>query len=230
MTLTRMSELSGLPLYYDRYSPVSYGVSATRFSPYFDDDFLVDCESFFVELQNLLTTYGFTALQVWSGGVGREGSGASYHHLNRAFDFDALIFEDKEKWVADTFETRPYLYLAIESVLRIHFGTVLNYYYDQAHRDHFHFDNGTTIKFKRDARSHVLYLQLTLTKLFNQDVGQSGIDGVYGGNTEQAMRRALKQLKIGGLSDKKNWLDYLRVSAEVAMDHETSIVGEITHA
>ena len=101
---------------------------------------------------------------------------------------------------------------------------MLNYDYNAAHEDHFHFDDGTSVKFKRDARSHVLYLQHCLVKLFNQNVGQAGVDGVYGGDTEAALNRVRRDLGIGGLSNKQNWLSFLSACGDAALEKERGIV------
>ncbi len=224
MPLIRVDNLAGIPLFYDRYSSSSYGVSAVPMRPYIDNQFHASCVNCVQELSNVLTNSGFTITQIWSGGVGRSGTGRSYHHKNRAFDLDALIFDDDSRWVADTFPQRPFLYLAIEAVLRRYFGTVLNYDYNAAHEDHFHFDNGTSVKFKRDARSHVVFLQHCLVKLFNQNIGQSGVDGVYGGDTEAALNRARRDLGIGGLSNVENWRNFLQACATAALESESGIV------
>jgi len=224
MSLTQIDNLAGTPLFYDRFKKGAYGVEAVPMRPYIDDKFGAMCEVCFAEIQSVCTSAGYKIAQIWSGGVGRSGTGKSYHHSNRAFDLDALVFEDKPMWVAITFPLRPYLYLAIEACLRQHFGTVLNFDYNAAHEDHLHFDNGTSVKFKRDAKSHVLFLQHTLEKLFNKSVGSAGIDGVMGGDTEAAMRQTLNELNIGGLSNKDNWIRYLRVCANTALDLEKSII------
>ncbi len=224
MTLTRTGEFAGLPLYYDRFKTGAYGNEAIKFRPYINTKFLDSCNACFEDMQTSFKKAGFTITQIWSGGVGRDGSGTSYHHTNRAFDLDALVFETNDMWIADTFPARPYLYLAIEAQLRMHFGTVLNYDYDYKHKDHFHFDNGTSVGFKRHARSHVLFVQHALSKLFNLSIGASGYDGVMGGDTEAALRIALKRLGIGGLSNKQNWLAFLAVCSETALEMETSIV------
>jgi hypothetical protein len=224
MPLERINNLAGIPLFYDRFREGAYGVEAVPMRPFIDVEFQSLCEKCFADMQSVFTNAGYEITQIWSGGVGRSGSGRSYHHTNRAFDLDALVFEEKPMWVAKTFPQRPYLYLAIEARLRVEFGTVLNYDYNADHEDHFHFDNGTSVKFKRDAKSHVLFLQHTLEKLFNQDVGSAGVDGLMGGDTEAAMRRALDELGIGGLSNKENWIQYLRICAETAIDLENTIV------
>ena len=225
MPLIRVEKLAGIPLFYDRFNNVSYGNQAVPMRPFIDSAFSASCEACFEQMKQVFDAHGFEIAQIWSGGVGRAGTGSSYHHKNRAFDLDALIFKDSTKWVANTFPDRPFLYLAIESILRQHFGTVLNYDYNKAHEDHFHFDNGTSVKFKRDARSHTLFLQHTLGKLFNQNVGEAGADGVFGPDTEAALTRVRKELGIGGLSEKANWLRYLDTCAEVAFSLEASIVN-----
>lgn len=224
MALVRVDNIAGIPLFYDRFNSDSYGNEAVPMEPFIDQQFLGLCESAFETIRDTLSKGGYEIKQIWSGGVGRSGNGRSYHHKNRAFDLDALIFADQSKWVAITFPERPFIYLAIEACLRTEFGTVLNYDYNKAHEDHFHFDNGTTVRFKREARSHVLFLQHTLVKLFNQDIGGSGADGVFGPDTDAALLRVRKLINIGGFSDKKNWIRYLETCAEVAISNEKSIV------
>ncbi|MBD9371674.1 extensin family protein [Rhizobium sp. ARZ01] len=221
MALTRVESIAGLPLFYDRFNGTSYGQHAVAMRPFIDNNFLDQCTACFAEMQQVLAKHGFEITQIWSGGVGREGAGVSYHHRNRAFDLDALIFKDGSRWLADTFPARPFIYLAIEAVLRLHFGTVLNHDYNQAHRDHLHFDNGTAPRFKRDARSHTLFVQHALVKLFNQSVGA---DGVFGPETEQALNRVRRTLGIGSFSDKSNWFAFLQEVAGTALDYERSIV------
>lgn len=225
MSLIRVDQFAGVPLFYDRFNKTSYGEQAVPMRPYVDSAFSELCEAGFKTMVEILAEGGFNITQIWSGGVGRAGSGSSYHHKNRAFDLDALIFSDGTKWVADTFPERPFIYLAIESALRMNFGTVLNYDYNKAHEDHFHFDNGTSVKFKRDARSHVIFLQHTLEKLFNQNIGGAGADGVYGPDTDAALTRTRKELGIGGLTTKDNWLKYLATSAKAAAFNENAIVS-----
>jgi hypothetical protein len=224
MDLERVDHLAGIPLFYDRFKEGAYGDEAVPMRPFIDRTFLGLCNSCFQEMQDRLSATGVAIAQIWSGGVGREGNGQSYHHRNRAFDLDALIFEDAGKWVASTFPERPFIYLAIEACLRMSFGTVLNHDYNAAHKDHLHFDNGTAVRFKRDARSHALFVQHTLVRLFNHDVGPAGFDGVFGPDTEAALTRVRSDLGIGGLSEVVNWKAYLRVCMETALDFEQNIV------
>lgn len=224
MALVRVQDLAGIPLYYDRFRDGAYGVEASPWQPYMDDAFAKSCNTWVADMLPVLSKAGFDVVQIWSGGVGRTGSGKSYHHQNRAFDLDGLIFSDGTKWIADTFPRRPYLYLAIEGFLRRHFGTVLAYDYDAKHQDHFHFDNGTSVKFKRDARSHTLFVQHTLVQLFNQDIGQAGTDGVFAPDTETALARARRGLGIGGFSDVGNWRAYIGLCIDKALSMESGLV------
>ena len=157
--------------------------------------------------------------------MGRSGTGRSYHHQNRAFDLDALIFDKHPRWIANTFPQRPFMYLSIESVLRGSFGTVLNYDYNSDHQDHFHFDNGTPVGFKRHARSHTIFVQHTLVRLFQQDVGSGGVDGVFGPDTEAALNFVRRELELGGFSEVENWKAYLKICTSLALDNELSIVS-----
>ncbi len=224
MAFVMVDRFAGVPLYYDRYNRDAYGRSAVAMRAHVDAAFAAGCERAFTALVKLLGDGGFAVTQIWSGGVGRAGTGRSYHHKNRAFDLDALIFADGSKWVADTFPERPFMYLAIEAVLRTEFGTVLNFDYNRAHEDHFHFDNGRAPGFKPEARSHALFVQHCLDKLFNQDIGESGVDGLYGPDTDAALTRVRRALHLGGLSSKKTWQAFLRHCADAAIDKERSIV------
>ena len=88
-----------------------------------------------------------------------------YHGLGRAFDLDA-IFWDNHTFITLNFPEDPFVYIGVESVIRMHFGTVLNYDYDAAHRDHFHFDDGTNPGWNKMAKSRVVFLQNVLHFLY----------------------------------------------------------------
>lgn len=225
MSLVRIDNLAGIPLFYDRFSSNSYGNEAVPMRPYIDSNFGAECEQCFGVIANAFSGAGLGITQIWSGGVGRAGTGASYHHKNRAFDLDALVFQDSSMWIANTFPSRPFIYLALEACLRMHFGTVLNYDYNQAHEDHFHFDNGTSVRFKRDARSHTLFVQHCLTKLFNVNVGPAGVDGVFGPDTDAALKLVRQQIGIGPLSKKENWLKFLSKCQDEALSNEQNMVS-----
>lgn len=224
MALVRVPTLAGIPLYYDRFRDGAYGIEASRYRPFMDKVFAAACNAWVADMQTELSKGGFKIAQIWSGGVGRTGTGDSYHHKNRAFDLDGIIFSDGTKWVANSFPDRPYLYIAIEGCLRKHFGTVLAYDYDQKHRDHLHFDNGTSIKFSRKKPSYTLFVQHTLVKLFDLEVGEAGANGVFSPETEAALRCARHELGIGGFSNVANWRTYIDHCIKEALSMESGLV------
>src|SRR5918996_1587969 len=182
----RVDNFAGKPLLYDRSTPSHYGVGGIAYRPLVNPDFAAGCEACFVELVDKLDKKaGLQVTKILSGGVNRAGTGASFHHKNRAFDFDGLLFDDGSNWVANSFPARPQLYLGIEAVLRKHFGTVLSYDYNKAHQDHFHFDNGTAVGFKQAAKSHVIFLQNVVAFAYGSRIGR---DGVWGPETESAVK------------------------------------------
>lgn len=202
MADVRVDSFAGLPILYDRQVAGHYGVTGIKIRPFVNRKFAEETEAFFQHLVSAMNSAGFGPIDsILTGGISRAGIGPSLHHKNRAFDLDGLVLP-RGNWVADTFPDRPVLYLAIESVLRQHFGTVLAYTYNKDHEDHFHFDNGTALGFKRHAKSHVMFLQYCLTLIFGIKVG---LDGVWGPETSGATKLVLGELGIGSIETKKNW-------------------------
>lgn len=217
----KVSTLGGKPMLYDRTIPEHYGKTGVPFNPFMNTEFAKQSDLCFAELVELLETgLNRKVTKILSGGVSRAGSGTSLHHKNRAFDLDALLFDDGSNWVATSFPKRPHIYLAIEAVLRRHFGTVLSFDYNKAHEDHFHFDNGTALGFKRHAKSHVIFIQNALVFVYQLKVGR---DGVWGGETDGALDILLGRLGIGGISDKANFSRFLLAVANDALTLESSL-------
>ncbi len=210
----RINSLGGKQILYDRSAPNHYGRTGVVTNPYIDETFAAECEDCFTELHALLAQHANIDVEsVLTGGVGRAGTGNSYHHRNRAFDLDGLIY-DGGTWVADTFPERPQLYLGIEAILRKHFGTVLSYDYNKAHEDHFHFDNGSNTGFKRHAKSHVIFIQNAIHYVYHLAIGR---DGLWGPETERSLQTVLDRLDIGTITNKDNWNDLLDEIAKQAM-------------
>jgi hypothetical protein len=207
MTFERQSKLAGAPIHYDRLKPEDYGTIGIPIDPYFDPDFYEQCNQAFVDIQALLKPKLGPFTAVVTGGIGRAGEGASYHHKNRAFDLDALFFESGASWVATSYRADPHLYLAIESRLRMHFGTVLTYLYDPRHEDHFHFDNGRASTFRPATKTHSLFVQAAIKHLFFIEIG---VDGVWGPDTESKARLVRQEMGLGPLSRTDNWIAFCR--------------------
>lgn len=211
----RVDRLGDKPLLYDRSTVSDYGKGGIAFRPSMNPAFATACEGCFAELiLRLALAADLQVETILSGGVSRAGTGSSFHHKNRAFDFDGLLFKDGTTWVANTFPLRRQLYLGLEAVLRMHFGTVLTFDYNKAHEDHFHFDNGTTVGFKTAAKSHVIFIQNVIAFVYATPIGR---DGLWGGETEGALKALRARLEIGPLSNQANWRAFLAVVAEDAM-------------
>lgn len=216
MSDVKITHFGGIPLLYDRSSSGHYGTGGVPFRPMVNAVFAQQCDACFTELvPKLAQEAGLEVTFILSGGVSRAGQGSSYHHKNRAFDFDGLLFEDGGNWVANTFPARPQLYLALEAILRKHFGTVLSYDYNKAHEDHFHFDNGTATGFKTAAKSHVIFIQNVISLVFGIAIGR---DGLWGPETQGGVSQLRARLDIGPLSDRSNWFALLDAIAKHGMN------------
>jgi hypothetical protein len=212
----RHESFAGKPLLYDRSAPHHYGKTGIPFRPFVNPAFAGECEKCFEDLVARLAenaNLGVTA--ILSGGVGRAGTGTSLHHKNRAFDLDGLLFGAEDPWVATSFPQRPQLYLGIEAVLRMHFGTVLSFDYNKAHEDHFHFDNGTQLGFKTAAKSHVIFVQNVIALVHGISIVR---DGLWGSETDSALRSLLARLGVGPVSKAANWQEFLGKVSDEAME------------
>ncbi|MFN6956077.1 MAG: extensin family protein [Acetobacteraceae bacterium] len=213
MQLIRFSRLADVPLHYDRFEEASgfgYGTRGKPLTFRAVEGFVDAMEALFQDLfQRVPGRFGAAEVIATAGAyVDKPG----YHGLGRAFDLDALFFT-KRDFVTLNFPSDPYFYLAVESVIRMHFGTVLNYDYDPAHRDHFHFDDGSAIGWKKYAKSHVVFVQNVLNHCYGMKVD---VDGVFGPSSAQALGAVLSELGIGAISNKANWLAFLDRSASEA--------------
>jgi hypothetical protein len=147
---------------------------------------------------------------------------SSMHGQGRAFDLDAIWWGDRLV-LANNYPNDKVAYLGIESVLRKHFGTVLNYRYNGAHQCHWHFDDGTDIGF-RTRRTVVLYLQMTLNEVFKVSE-RLVVDGDYGDNTRDGVRQALEACGLVNATEvssnskldqalKDHWMKFLDEAAK----------------
>lgn len=209
MALQSFTHLANTPIHYDRYDPGSgfgYGTRGKPFKPRATPEMINTLEACF---NDIFTQSPFgTAEIITSAGAFVEKPG--YHGLGQAFDLDG-IFWNTEQFVALNYLKQPHLYLAIESIARQHFGTVLNYNYNAAHQDHLHLDIGSSVGFQKMSKSRVEYLQ---SSLFFVHGYQLGIDGVWGPETEKVAKAALTELGIGStLAKRESWIAFLQATA-----------------
>ncbi len=184
------THLAGVPVHYDRFQDprFTYGTRGKPLTFHSTEAFEQTLAGFFHELWDVCPLGRAEVITSAGAYVDKPGS----HGLGRGFDIDGIFWADK------TFVTLHYpqdrqFYLGVEAVLRKHFGTVLNYEFNAAHRDHFHIDDLNATGFVAGHRSRVLFLQMMLTHLFNRPVG---IDGKVGSETNGAAREMLIDLGL----------------------------------
>lgn len=217
MGLLRFNTIANVPVHYDRYhadSGFGYGTRGKPFRPQASATFIRTLDQCFGELFQICP-FGIAEV-ITSAGAFVDKPG--FHGLGRAFDLDGIFWPDQDL-VAIEYPSKPFLYLAIESILRRHFGTVLAYNYNADHRDHFHLDNGSAVRFDRMSKSRVEYLQAAMTFVHGDAVE---VDGVWGPSTDKALRRTLNDLGLsGGLSSKTTWLKFLEDTSKLAFAMST---------
>lgn len=183
-------ELAGVPVHYDRSSEAGYGTRGIPFTPHSTEPFEQKLNDAFEELWEVCPLGEAEVITSAGAYVDKPGM----HGKGRAFDVDGIFWANKSFITNQYPNDRPF-YLAVESVLRKHFGTVLNYKYNESHQDHFHVSDRGEPGFVPDHRSQVLYLQMALTHLFDIPVA---IDGIMGPQTRGASRELLFRLELAG--------------------------------
>jgi len=207
--MLRINGINGIPLHYARTSQYPYGSLGYQKSFSIEKSFHKTLKACFSELFTVCPL-GMPNV-ITCGGV--QVSKPGQHGPGRAFDLDALFWEDYSL-VTRNFLQDPLLYLGIESYLRKYFGVVLNYFYDNAHKDHWHIDNSYGIAFNKNSRSKVVYVQLVLNYVYDMRVL---IDGVWGPQTAGAVAEVFQMLDIKGeITTKKYWIEYLDLSGTIA--------------
>lgn len=184
------TKLAGVPVHYDRFQDprFTYGTRGKPLTFHTTEAFERKLDGCFQELWDVCPLGQAEVITSAGAYVDKPGS----HGLGRGFDIDGLF------WANKTFVTLHYpqdrrFYLGVESVLRKHFGTVLNFEFNAAHRDHFHIDDLSATGFVAGHRTRVLYVQMILTHLFDRPVA---IDGAIGSQTNGAVRNLLIDLDL----------------------------------
>lgn len=208
--LLTFDHAAGVPIHYARteahpYGTIGKGPRRVRL-----------LSGFFIKLEHFLfELWGYCGMgcakALVSGGCYVDKPGM--HGEGRAIDIDALWWKDI-KLITQNYPGNEHLYLAIESVIRKHFGTVLGYLYNKAHEDHWHIDDGSPVWFRKSSKSRTIYVQSTITHIFKNEIG---IDGDYGTETETAVQEILGELSVEtkNLEDVSTWFAFLDAAALV---------------
>jgi hypothetical protein len=209
--LDTFTELSGVPVHYDRFpaeSGFGYGTKGRPHTFRATPSFIQELDACIDELKGY-SQAKLGALEVIAS-AGAYVDKPGYHGMGRAFDLDALFWKNRSL-VTKNFPNDPFAYVAVESVLRRHFGTVLNYDYNVDHQDHFHIDNGTSVSFQSMSKSRVTYLQYTLKFVFGLELEA---DGVFGPITRDNLKIALDSAALPPIGTAVGWKRYLDHAAK----------------
>ena len=141
--------VGGVPTNYARHPVAVYGTIGVPRTFHCTHAFFSKLDACFQELWRV--SPHSRAQAVVSAGAHVQKPGA--HGQGRAFDIDAIFWPGKTL-VTRNFPTDQNYYLGVEAVLRKHFGVVLDYNYNAAHRDHFHVDDTVHVGFSRGAATH----------------------------------------------------------------------------
>lgn len=182
----------GVPVHYDRLPLAPYGSRGVPHTFFSTAAFEAKLDRCFEQLWEL-NPFGRAEVITSAGAyVNKPG----FHGLGRGFDLDGIFWAGKSfVTLRDGFEGNDRrFYLAVEAVLRMHFGEVLNYNFNGAHRDHFHISD-VEPGFSRGRDTTVYFVQNALTFVLGRRVG---IDGEFGPQTSGALTAALGELGIGG--------------------------------
>lgn len=209
MAFTRKDRINGIDLHYARTLAHPYGTRGVKTKFKFEKKFCKSLEKCFREMfkhcplkkPDVITTAGVF--------VNRAGS---QHRHGTAFDFDGAFWDDYTLMTTN-FMVDFELYLGMESFMRRHFGIVLNYLYNDSHKDHWHIDNSVGVAFSKNSRSKMLYLQATLSYIYQEEVV---VDGLYGPQTQGAFNRVARKLGLPTGNPNTRWMDYLELTGKIA--------------
>jgi hypothetical protein len=120
-----------------------------------------------------------------------------------------------------SYPTDREFYLGINAHLFLHFSQVLSYHYPN-HQDHFHVDFNFTFKFRPESNAQTFFLQACLKYIFGRELGNTGpekdgVDGMFGGDTEAALKKVLRDEGLPAtITTEAGWRKFLLLTRERA--------------
>ncbi|HKO98443.1 MAG TPA: hypothetical protein VJU86_15710 [Pyrinomonadaceae bacterium] len=205
--------LNGVPVHYDREPLAPYGSPGVPYDFHATQEFESRLDACFAELEEVCPLGRPEVITSAGAWVNKTG----YHGLGEAFDLDGIHWSEKI-FIALNFPDDRRFYLGVDAVLRKHFPTVLNYYFNNEHHDHLHMDLGGQMGFVR-VRHKVLFLQAALTYVLHIPVA---IDGLWGPETSGGTAQALSDLNIAGqLENEATWREFLTAVSSRAFSEDT---------
>lgn len=212
------STIGGYPIKYDGDCD---GVTSDAAYP-FNDSIVNKLDRWAGATNFYASTYGGLYLD-WIGHLGtyRDFPGSpSWHYTARAWDISKIQWTNGASVDichgahASPERKKRRQYLAVEALLRRHFRTVLNGYYNAAHETHFHVDNGCELEpMNTSLTSHTLFMQLVANDLMNKSLV---VDGVWGPATESAFWEMKTVLNMSCLHPRNNVSHYVTLLNYIA--------------
>jgi hypothetical protein len=213
--------LASVPVHFAREPIAPYGSRGKPWSFACTHAFHATLERAFTELWELCPLGKAEVIASAGAHVPKDG----FHGQGEAFDLDALFWSARD-FVTRRFPTDAAFYLAVEAVLRRHFGTVLAHSYNAAHEDHFHVQAGRPVGFSRSSKSDTLFIQNVSTRLLGDPVD---IDGRWGTETAGALERAQATLNVtGSLEDVARYRVFLEAVAHRGFSAAPGVAAEPT--
>lgn len=184
--------IGGIPLRYLRTSP-----PLTRYYARSTSAFEKKLDSFSHDLARLApASYGGL---VYFGTAGAYVNKPKFHGMGRAFDLDNVRWRNVSCTPLRGHHIHRYRivrrrYIGVDAVARRWFKYVLDGWYNGAHRDHLHFDDGGgALVFNVSYRSDVVFVQAAANAMMNAGLV---VDGIYGPKTNRAFRTMKNRLDI----------------------------------
>lgn len=208
------TKLVDIPVHYDRLpAPFGYG-SKGKTRTFF-------CRT---KLKNALEKCFDELFEIWGRdrptlmlSAGTIGDGMNAHGQGLAFDLDGFYW-DEQKFMMVSYPSDRHFYLGINAHLFLHFSQVLSYHYPH-HRDHFHVDFNFSFKFRPDSNAQTFFVQAVLKYVFDRELGNTGeekdgVDGIFGGDTEIALKQVLKAEGLPAITTENGWRKFLTLVRE----------------
>jgi hypothetical protein len=122
------------------------------------------------------------------------------HGQGRAFDLTrvqmhSVAVDCNTSWRSDRSMAVRRRYLGVVACCRLHAGTVLTAWYNAAHTNHIHVDNGVPFTVVRDGmRSDTTLVQATCNFLMGSGMA---VDGIWGPVTEGGYNELRRRMGLG---------------------------------
>lgn len=142
----------------------------------------------------------------WIGNVGVTVCRSGMHARGRAFDLTRVqmygwMVDCNTSWRLSAGLASIRRYVAVVATCRYYTGTVLTTWYNTAHQNHIHFDNGVPFTVIRPRmRSDTTLVQASSNVLMGAGLV---VDGVWGPLTERAYNALRRRLGLGNQDPRK---------------------------